>query len=143
MGTRGPKTNARQSSGLLFEAGRPACPSYLNAEASEIFEAACDRLADAGVLQLVDGAIIEAYSVSLAQYRKLSQELDTEGVTVEGPRGGVMRNPKDQSRGAAHAQMVQAAGKLGFSPTDRERLSRPEKPKEKNALDRYMEGRGS
>lgn len=101
---------------------------------------AAKLLKEAGVIQLVDLAFLANYAQAYADVRKLTESINKEGTLLVGAQGGYIQNPDVRTRTSAFAQMATAASKLGFSPTDRGRLAKPDVPKEKSKAERFMEG---
>ena len=91
-------------------------------------------------MQLVDLAYLATYAQAYADVRKLTEAINRDGTMFEGAHGGYSQNPDVRTRTTVFAQMSTAASKLGFSPTDRGRLARPEQPKAKSKAERFMQG---
>lgn len=140
MGTRGPKPVITGKGGLSFESGIPKCPDWLCDEAREEYARVARYLDEAGVVQLVDLAYLSSYAQAYAEVVQLTKNIARDGTSIAGAQGGMIQNPDVRTRTTVFSQMSTAAGKLGFSPTDRERLSRPEKPKEEDGVDRFLAG---
>lgn len=129
----------QNAAGLAFKTGIPVCPKWLSKEAKVEYARAAKLLKDAGVIQLVDLAYLATYAQSFADWRKLTEAINRDGTRFDGAHSGWIQNPDVRTRTTVFAQMSTAASKLGFSPTDRGRLARPEAPKEKSQAERFME----
>jgi P27 family predicted phage terminase small subunit len=99
-----------------------SCPRYLNDEAKREWHRVVRDLKDAGVLGRVDRATLEGYCVSYARWRVAEKEIEAEGITVTGPKGGVMKNPAVTVAVQERTLMLKFMSELGMTPSSRSRL---------------------
>ena len=99
-----------------------SCPKYLNDEARREWRRVVRDLKGAGVLARVDRATLEGYCVSYARWRLAEEEIETEGITITGPKGGVMKNPAVTVAVQERMLMLKFMSELGMTPSSRSRL---------------------
>lgn len=92
----------------------------------------CGELQAANMLQATDLFLISAYCIEMATYFKCVRLLKSTltYMTKNGPRKRPEVSIKNDSLKAA----MQIASKLGFSPTDREKLTSPKKPEPSDVI---------
>lgn len=101
-----------------FEVGRPTCPGFLKGEAKREWDRQTKALLAAGVLTLVDRAVLAAWC---ATWQKYVEQQDN---TVE------CRKLVDS--------LVKLARELGFSPVARARVTTARQEPEADALDVFL-----
>ena len=107
--------------------GGLSCPKTLNERAKGEWHRVVRDLRGAGVLSRVDRAALEAYCVAYARWQQAELEIEVEGITVRGPKGGVMKNPAVTVAHQAMLIMYKFMSEFGMTPSSRSRL-KVEKP---------------
>lgn len=110
-----------------------SCPKHLNALAKKEWRRVVVDMRVAGVLTRVDRAALEAYCVSYARWLQAEEEVEREGITIVGPKGGVMKNPAVSVSLQERAIMHKFAAEFGMTPSSRSRL-KVERPDEGQSL---------
>ena len=109
---------------MVFPPGVPAAPAYLSPDAAAEYRRVVTICKRSGrELQQVDMAILELYATAIVDFRRLTKEIAEEGEITKAPSGYPVLNPKTGLRSVAFKQAMTSASKLGFSPTDRLRVS--------------------
>lgn len=143
MGARGPAPTptpileargswrAKERAGeLRYERGKPSCPSWLCREAKAEWKRLI-RLCDAaGVLQLVDRAMLAAWCEAWAEFVEAATLLARQGLLITRPDGNVVRNPVGYIKNTAALRLISLADKFGFCPSARVRMRAVEEGRE-------------
>ena len=88
-----------------------------------------------GYMQQVDMCMVALYAQAYSDWIILSEQLESEGMTLAGEKGYYLNPAYGPYKGAINT-MEKAAGKLGFSPYDRGKSKATAKAKdEKDELD--------
>lgn len=131
MGKRGPKPKPKPNVvGIKPPATRPSPPDHLCEEEVAVFEDLVDRMMEVpGLLTTFDEHPIAAMAEAWCTYRRsvLAIRRDGTGETQE-TKTGARRHPEALARDAAIARFLTLAHKYGFTPGDREGLTKTVAP---------------
>jgi P27 family predicted phage terminase small subunit len=95
----------------------PECPAWVKGEAAAEWRRVVPMLADAGTIHRVDLAILTAYCTTFALWRQAREQVETDGLLVEGKLHPCARFA-DQSL----KQLRGLLDQLGFTPTARKQV---------------------
>lgn len=104
-------------------AGRPACPSWLPAEARREWRRIVPELEAMGVLTRADGSALMGYCLAVADVRAAQEVLDSEGTTYTTASGYVAQRPEVSMKRQALAQMKAFLTEFGLTPASRTRIT--------------------
>lgn len=82
----------------------------------------------AGLLKMIDTAVLEVYVVARVQHRKAVQQLAQEGMTLTTSNGNLISNPVIGVLNRQAEIALKAATQMGFTPVSRARVSVDETP---------------
>lgn len=120
MASRGPVSQKKPT--LVFEAGVPAAPDWLDDDAKAEFARVVAIIAEVpGHLQQVDFSTLNTYSQAFSDVKRLTVEVRGKEM-VQGSKGPYL-NPLCNALAQSHNRMREAAARLGFSPADRARVN--------------------
>jgi P27 family predicted phage terminase small subunit len=123
--TRGTfRPDRRRSDEVQYPPGKPPCPSWLSPEAKREWRRVIGHLHDAGVMTLVDRAMLAVYCEAWGEFVEAARKAAEVGFLFRA-EGGVKLNPLLKVRDRAAARAVQLAGHFGFSPSTRTRIGAP------------------
>lgn len=95
-----------------------------------IWQSIVPELLENKVLRITDMHNVEAFCIAYDNYRRAQQQVNEEGVTVQGAMGGPIKNPALTALNEAVRQMVTLGSVLGLDPSSRQRLTgNPDKKK--------------
>ena len=95
---------------------------WLDEPAQRYWRRLAPDLVDKGVLTVWDTEAFAVWCDAAARHAEAAQRVQSEGLTVTGPYGGVVKNPACQLvRDYAQIMSVQAA-RFGLTPSDRSQL---------------------
>lgn len=122
MGSRGPAS--KKPTTLKFTPGVPTAPAWLDDVARAEYARVSAEMERAGrdYLQQVDLSDLVTYSQGFADVARLTLVVRDEGETLISLKGGAYPNPNNNALQMAYNRMKAAAGRLGFSPSDRNRI---------------------
>lgn len=103
--------------------GDAAMPEWLDGVGAEVWEQLAPDLIRQGVLTAWDA---EAFAMACDQvriYREARAQVELEGMTAEGAKGGQVKHPLLQVQRDALASFATLAGRFGLTPADRSKLS--------------------
>jgi P27 family predicted phage terminase small subunit len=101
----------------------PSCPKWLTKEAKAEWRRVARRLHDAGVLTSVDRAVLATYCQAWARWCEAEQMIEQHGQTATNDKGVSYLSPWLMASSMASKDVMQAAAKLGMTPSDRARLT--------------------
>jgi P27 family predicted phage terminase small subunit len=104
----------------------PDKPKGLDKIAAERWDFLAPQLHQMGVLTLVDGSVLEGFCRHYSRAVQADRAIDKFGMIVETPFGPKL-NPAVRVSRESWTVLNQLSAKLGLSPSDRARLSVPEK----------------
>lgn len=120
MGSRGPVS--KRTTEVRFALGVPKPSSRLSELARGEYVRAVELCREAGrELQQPDMAVLESYASSWAEAWDLDKRVGADHV-LDAPNGYKYANPLVSLREQAWKRCMAAAAKLGFSPSDRNRI---------------------
>lgn len=126
MGLRGPAPKDKTLRLVNFKAGVPAPPPWLDQAALDEYNRIIEIvLASGESVALVDMAVLASYAQAYSDVMRLTEAVRVEGDTLMNDKGTVYQNPRWAVLQAARNQLMSTAGKLGFSPCDRSRITLP------------------
>ena len=112
---RGSWRAAKAEPQLSFPPGRPTCPDWLGPEAKAEWRRQVQALEAAGVLALVDRALLAAYCDAWGEFRELVERLDLDRDAWR------TRSQKN----LAAERLLKLAAQFGFAPAARARIKAP------------------
>jgi P27 family predicted phage terminase small subunit len=111
-------------------------PSSLSPEAQQVWNDTARMLADAGISTQIDANILELYCETWVLWRRVSKDLEAQGMTVIGPRGNPVLNPTFRAQSDLAGKLKQYMVELGMTPAGRVKVSSaPKKKDEKSGWD--------
>ena len=110
--------------------GAPEPPEHLSPEAREEWEYMCQRLVDAGIMTLIDRAVLAAYCQSYGRWQvaeRLIRDIaerggQWNGLLMKSAKGNPMINPLVGVANVAMRETVRYAVELGMTPSARSRI---------------------
>lgn len=112
-----------ESSRHKLRPGRPSKPrGQLDDYGRKIWDLVCEELEPFGLLSPVDGPILEAFAKAAQHARDARKLLDTEGLTFEGQKGDMVKNPAWQIYREAVGMVNELGTKLALNPSARLRI---------------------
>lgn len=133
MGLRGPAPKDKELRLISVKAGVPAAPSWLDEIALEEYNRIVEIVLAAGEsIALVDMAVLASYAQAYSDVVRLTEAVRVEGETLMNDKGTTYQNPRWAVLQAARNQLLSCASKLGFSPSDRSRITLPANTKKPN-----------
>ena len=114
------------------EPGVPTCPAHLKGEARREWKRIAPVLQSMGVLTKADRPSLAGYCSAWEDYVESDKILRKEGRFVQSPNGFPMQHPAVNAKAKALTLMKQYLALFGLSPSDRTRVSVPEKPKKES-----------
>lgn len=103
------------------------CPDWLVGYGRELWVHLAPLLCEQKVLQASDIQNLEAYCAAYGRFRIGEESVARDGITVETPMGGIVKNPAVTVVNEALRQMASYGGLLGLDPSSRQRLQGPDK----------------
>lgn len=97
-------------------------PEWLSSDAKTMWQLVTGELLREGVLAVTDLHNVEAFCTSYSNWRLAQQEIDKNGITVEGAMGGLQKNPAVTVANESLRQIVTFGALLGLDPSSRSRL---------------------
>lgn len=108
---------------LQYRLGRPDPLDGLDERALSLYERACDLVAEAGMLSIVDSGLISRYCQGLADWERETKALRDEGFILQsGIHNTPVRNPRQPAIKSIEDALLKAEKALGFSPAERSRI---------------------
>ena len=130
MGQRGPlpspvvrRKNKRVTSGKKLTTRRPAMPRDFEGEAKAEWQRIVPELHEAGLLTVVDRAVLMRYCLMWADWFRVRAELEVEGEIMYGKADLRQLNPLWKVRTDAEKVLTELARQLGLTPMARLRAS--------------------
>lgn len=139
MGSRGP--TAKGATSLKFSPGVPPAPDFLDDVARAEYARVSEEMEKAGrdYLQQVDLSDLITYAQGYSDVARLTLVVRDEGESLTSLKGGVYPNPNNNALQMAYNRMKAAASRLGFSPSDRNRIGNKSGGKNKSdPLDKFV-----
>jgi P27 family predicted phage terminase small subunit len=102
--------------------GMPSAPDWLSADAKKEWNRLLPRLAERGLVEVVDRSTLVAYVTAWAELVDAERRLAEEGSTVVTARGGLQLSPQVKRAQVARQQLLRAAAEFGLSPSARTRV---------------------
>lgn len=122
------------------EIGIPTRPHWLSPEAKREWTRVVPELARLGLLAKVDRAMIAAYCQCWAMYVEAIRDIDKNGTTFSTEKGYQGPRPSVAIATKMLEKANQLAAKFGFTPSDRTRLSMPERDSE-DPMEEFLRGK--
>ena len=120
---------------------QPDPPKGMSTEARREWRRLATLLEPLGLLTRLDRDLLARYCENVVIRARLREQLDREGLTVDGYRGSVVKHPAWQQYREVSALLGADGDRLGLSPAARLRmpLSEPE-PDEDSEISRFLTG---
>jgi P27 family predicted phage terminase small subunit len=123
-----PRAIKRTQAGAGGRVTRLACPDTLPAGARAIWRELVPRLVATGTITAADRLGLADMTLCVWRLHQAEAEVERLGLTVQGTRGGPVRNPA-AALAREYRQAVQAwAARFGLTPGDRARLRQEPAP---------------
>ncbi len=106
----------------------PRKPKYVTGEAAKIWVKTVPKLRRMGVMAETDELVLAGYCCCMARWIDAEKAIEEHGTTFTMTSGYVQVRPEVAVARDYQKRAVALAGKMGFSPLDRERISIPVKP---------------
>lgn len=106
-----------------FSSELPPPPSYLTAEAKQVWQMVVAELGRFGLIQTPDAVSLEAYCQEVVTFRRASRDVNKRGVMVTGYRGSKVKNPSISVMHSAADRIRQFAREFGMTPASRSGLA--------------------
>lgn len=111
----------------LLVAGRPDTefvepPEHLPADAKEFWGESIQRLAEVGILDLVDGPALEMLAIQYARARQAARVVKEKGLFAHGAAGQIREAPWVKIEREAHTMFLRLASEFALTPVARTRL---------------------
>lgn len=111
----------------LLVSGRPEMefrepPAHLPADAKEFWGESIQRLAEVGILDLVDGPALEMLAIQYARARQAGRVVAAEGHFAPGAAGQIKEHPALKIERDAHTMFLRLASEFALTPVARTRL---------------------
>lgn len=120
-------------------AGSPPEPPGMGRVATGLWRDKVRMLADAGVVTLADGEVLEAWCRAVESARLAEAMVKKEGITTE-TRSGVTMHPAVRIARNSWDAAARLGGLLGLDPSSRSRLTSPKKPESDDVGD-FLSGK--
>lgn len=104
----------------------PRCPSWLPKEARAVWRRTVSQLSEMGVASETDTDLLATYCMAVVTFQRATEEVEREGILIEGRRDGKVKNPAVQIQRDAARAIAQIGAEFGLSPSSRSRLQRTE-----------------
>lgn len=111
-------------------AGKPTCPSHLDAEAKREWRRMVRDLEAMGLLTKVDRAALALYCQAWARWVKAVGQIEAHGEVVETGNGSVKLSPWVTVANTASKEMRALLVEFGLTPSSRSRVSVPTQEEE-------------
>lgn len=98
-------------------------PAWLPDLAVEMWQRVVPELLANKILTLVDIHNVEAFCLAYARWRDAESHVSENGVVINTPMGGMVKNPALTVVNEAKKQMIQFGSLLGLDPSSRSRLT--------------------
>lgn len=98
-------------------------PKWLPDLAVEMWHRVVPELLANKILTLVDIHNVEAFCLAYARWREAESHVNDNGVVMNTPMGGMVKNPALTVVNEAKKQMIQFGSLLGLDPSSRSRLT--------------------
>jgi len=125
-----------------FSSTLPKCPEWLNTDAKKEWKRLLPDLEMSGILRQVDMAVFAGYCDNYAMWKKASELIEVEGLTIETMQGGLKAHPATAIRDKALEKMKSFAVEFGFTPASRSRVNGPDEKDEIDPMDALLKKRG-
>lgn len=107
---------------VQFERGMLPCPKWLSPAGKREWKKQAKQLDSAGLLQVVDGAMLAAYCEAWAEFVEMCEAIKEKGRLMTTSNGNVIQNPLVSIRNRAVERLFRLAQQFGFSPSARVRI---------------------
>ena len=111
--------------------GVPECPKFLDRRAKAEWKRILAATADLDLFRAVDVGVLASYCVAYSRWQTAEETLMAEGTTIKltGSNGQdkIVKHPALMVSADAQKQMLRAGSLLGFNPTDRSKVSAPQR----------------
>lgn len=115
-------------------------PEWIIGHARDMWLRVASPLLEQKVLQLTDLHNLEAFCIAYGTFRAAAEDVQKNGVVVEGATGGPIKNPALTALNEADKQMSTFGSLLGLDPASRQRLVGGGKKKTKNEFGSLIHG---
>lgn len=102
--------------------GSPLMPRWFDDQRASLWLEIVDQ-APKGVLKSADSVAVETLVEALIRLRQARAQLDAEGLTIRGERGGTVKHPLITIISSAERTVADLSNALGLSPAARTRLT--------------------
>lgn len=109
--------------------GKASCPASLSLEAKREWRRIVGNFPP-GMVTAVDVPLLASFCEAWALHKKASERLQVEGEVIESKDGNPYQNPWLSIRNKQVEIMVKIGSRFGLSPSDRNSIKLPDKPKE-------------
>ncbi|WP_129138800.1 phage terminase small subunit P27 family [Modicisalibacter coralii] len=103
----------------------PPPPEWLDPIGIQMWERVAPWLVSSKILTASDIPNLEAYCAAYARWRKAEENIAVNGLVVDSPMGGVVKNPACTVANESLKQMTTFGSALGLDPASRARLAVP------------------
>lgn len=103
----------------------PLPPEWLDPIGIQMWERVAPWLVSSKILTASDIPNLEAYCAAYARWRKAEGNIAVNGLVVDSPMGGVVKNPACTVANESLKQMTTFGSALGLDPASRARLAVP------------------
>jgi P27 family predicted phage terminase small subunit len=132
----------RHSRGLKAAPLAPECPEWLDATARELWQDLAPRLEKLGLISELDRAAFAAFVSAYSLWRRCEEQIEREGLIVQGHRGVPRKHPLLAVSARALEQMRAGFAEFGLTPRARQRLD-VNAEAEADDFDRFLDGGSS
>lgn len=139
------RRNKRPGGKKQIPVGRPSKPAMLTGEAAAEWHRIVPELEAAGVLTVIDRAVLIRYCQAWADWHELNEKLQQTGKLVKGRRDALVRNPLWLMRSDIEATLADLGRQLLLNPAARLRNNieheqrKIEAPAGITAIDKYRQ----
>lgn len=124
------------------EPGAPNCPTWLHREAKREWRRIVPELERLGLLTELDRAALAAYCQSYADWYEAERRIRRSGTIQVTDTGYIAPHPAVGQKNQAMQRMKQYLALFGLSPSDRTRVSAPEREETSDPLRDFLTGSG-
>jgi len=117
----------------------PPCPDHLDAVAKEEWDRVVEEIEALGIVTNLDMSVLASYCNSYSRWVRATTKVNEEGYFYTLPNGYQQQNANLSIANKAEEMMLRAAGKLGFTPSDRSQVKRVDNPnKQEDRKERFF-----
>ena len=122
--------------------GGAEMPVYVKGYAVEIWNQVIGSMPP-NLYSAVDSVGLASFCVAVSQYRRATEQLEIEGLTIEDAEGNMKAHPALTAQTKALNVIAQIGSRLGLDPTSRSAMRMPRDPKAPSKFDGLMSGANS